>query len=69
MLKNEQGTVAVANRIFETRLYNWFISEDILDSKLYKAAVYDKNIFIQNGRLDMKKVLEHFAEAFTEAVV
>lgn len=66
LLKNEQGTVAVANRIFETRLYNWFISEDILDSKLYKAAALDKNIFIQNGRLDMKKVLEHFAEAFTD---
>ena len=66
LIKREEGTIAVANRIFETRLYNWFMAEDILDSKLYKAAVFDKNSFVQNHVLDMKKVLEHFTEAFTD---
>lgn len=66
LLRNDQGTIAVANRIFETRLYNWFMSEELLDSKIYKAAVFDKNIFIQGNVLDMKKVLEHFTEAFTD---
>lgn len=66
LIKREEGIIAVANRIFETRLYNWFMAEDILDSKLYKAAVFDKNSFVQNHVLDMKKVLEHFTEAFTD---
>lgn len=66
LLKNDQGMIAAANRIFETRLYNWLMSEEVLDSKIYKAAVADKNIFVQNHVLDMKKVLEHFTEAFTD---
>lgn len=65
-IKNDQGTIAISNRIFETRLYNLFLSEDILNSKIYKAAVLDKNQFVHNGELDMKKVLEHFVEAFTQ---
>ncbi len=65
-IKNVQGIIAVSNRIFETRLYNMFMSEDILNSKIYRAAALNKNIFIQYHVLDMKKVLEHFVEAFTD---
>lgn len=65
-VKNHQGMVQVANRIFETLLYNLFISEEVLDSKIYKAAALDKNRFIRDGQLDMELVLERFAESFTE---
>jgi hypothetical protein len=65
-LKNNQGTVAVSNRIFETQLYNLFISEELLDSKIYKMAVLDRNRFIHEGILDMELVLERFAESFTD---
>ncbi len=65
-IKNHQGMVEVSNRIFETLLYNLFLSEELLDSKIYKAAALDKNQFIRNGQLDMELVLERFVESFTE---
>lgn len=33
-IKEQQGMVAVSNRIFETRLYNLFLSEEILNSAI-----------------------------------
>lgn len=63
-LNNEHKTVTVSNRIFEIRLYDWFLSEEILESKVYKAAQLNEGQFIHNGRLDMELVLERFAESF-----
>ena len=62
------GYVVVANRIFETQLYNLFISEELLDSAMYKSASMDKdrNMFIRDGRLDMEQVLVRFTETFTD---
>lgn len=67
-MKLEDGIVQIANRIFETRLYNLFISEEVLSSAMYKAASADKdrNRFVQNGKLDMEQVLERFVESFTD---
>lgn len=65
-LDHVQGTVAIANRIFETRLYNWFLSEELLNSKIYKSAALDQNLFIRDGELDFEKILERFTEAFTD---
>ena len=48
-LKNSQKTVAVSNRIFETRLYDMFLAEEILESRIYKATALDKNQFISGG--------------------
>lgn len=51
-IKNMNGTVAVANRIFETRLYNYYLSKDELQqTALYKASLQDKNQFIIDGQL------------------
>lgn len=47
-------------------LYNLFLSEEIPDSKIYKAAALDKNQFIRNGQLDMELVLERFVVSFKE---
>lgn len=65
-LKNEDGIVVVSNRIFETRFYNLFLAEEVLDSKIYKVGAFDKNLFIQDGQLDMELILEKFTEAFTD---
>lgn len=65
-LKNEQNMVVISNRIFETRLYNLFLSEELLDSKMYKVGALYKNQFVHDGQLDMERVLERFAEAFTD---
>ena len=46
-IKNMNGTVAIANRIFETRLYNYYLSKDEWQqTALYKASLQDKNQFI-----------------------
>jgi len=65
-LKNSGGFVTVENRIFETVIYNLFLSEEIPDSRMYHAADVEKNRFVHDGRLDMKLVLEKFVEAFQE---
>lgn len=66
-VKNEDGKVIPANRIFDTLLYNHFLSMDELESSgMYTASLLDKNMFIRNGRLDMKKILEKFVLHFHE---
>lgn len=65
-IKEDNGIVAVANRIFETRLYNLFLSEELLEDVTYQAAVADKNQFVQNGFLNMEFVLEKFVNHFSD---
>jgi hypothetical protein len=66
-VKVDKGLVVVANRIFETRLYNMFLTlPEVQSSDMYKVAFQNKNQFIQNGRLDMKRVLEKFVMHFDE---
>lgn len=59
-IKNDQGTMVIANRIFETHLYDLFISEREINSQIFKKGTIDKNQFIQNGFLDMDQVLKKF---------
>lgn len=63
---NNNGNVKVANRIFETRLYNYFLSEEELSSAMSRAAKREGTLFVRNGTLDMDKVLEKFVEYFTD---
>ena len=66
-LKDNQGQVAISNRIFEIWFYNLFIAEEAIRSSTYDAGERDKNQFIQNGRLDMDLVLKKFVQHFTES--
>lgn len=64
-IKNQDGKVAIANRIFETRLYNYYLSENELQgTDIYKASLQDKNQFIADGCLNMRRILEKFTEHF-----
>ena len=64
-VRTDQNGVMVANRIFETRLYNYFLtSSRIQDSAMYQAASRDENQFIRNGHLDMTRILEKFVFHF-----
>lgn len=66
-IKEKKGSVIVANRIFETRLYNFFLSNQIVqESDIYKAAIQDKNQFIKEGRLNMDLVMKKFVQHFSE---
>lgn len=63
---NEKGKVHIANRIFETRLYNYFLSEEELSSTMGRVAQRDKSYFIRDGRLDMDMALKKFVDYFSE---
>ena len=66
-IKNQNGNVAVSNRIFETRLYNYYLSEDEMQSTdIYKASLNDKNQFVVNGHLNMRLILEKFVVHFND---
>ena len=66
-IKNDNGKVAVFNRIFETRLYNLFIYEDSQhEQDLYDAGSLEKSAYIRNGRLDMDTVMERFVVHYTD---
>lgn len=59
---NRSGKVQVANRIFETRLYNYFLSEaersgPELTMEIGSMARRDRSCFVQDGRLDMDTVM------------
>lgn len=65
-LKDRDSSVAVANRIFEVRLYDYFLSEDMVGNAIYQAASANRNQFIVHGMLQMKLVMEKFFEYYTE---
>lgn len=66
-VKVENSNVLIANRIFETRLYNMFLlSNDEQGSDIYKEGSRQKNQFIKNGYLDMRLILEKFVSCFDE---
>lgn len=66
-VKVQNGTVMVANRIFETRLYNMFLTTpEEQNTDTYRFAVMNKNQFIKNGHLDMELILEKFVTHFDD---
>lgn len=65
-ITERDGQAVIANRIFETRLYNLFLSEDMTKSITYQAAELEKNHFIRNGMLDMELVLKKFMQHFQD---
>ena len=70
-IKDNNGKIAVSNRIFEVWFYNLFESEAETsglaeNTDIIRGGSIDKPLFIKNGRLDMKVVLERFCVHFNE---
>ena len=64
-LKNDGQEIRIANRIFETRLYNHFItSARDQGSEMFQDAMMGKNRFVSDGRLNMDLVLKRFIEVY-----
>ena len=64
-VKNQNGNLAVANRIFDTWLYNFYLSSSEMHEKeIYKTSLQYKNQFIINGNLNMRHILERFVIHF-----
>ena len=64
-IMNRKGRVAVANRVFETLLYDYFLAEE-QDGAVRSAAAEGRNRFVRCGRLDMRAVLEGFRRTYVE---
>ena len=62
---NEKGKAVISNRIFETRLYNYFSSKEET-SRIFSMGAIDKNQFIQNGEIDMEHLLSRFVLHFND---
>ena len=66
-IKVEHGVVKIANRIFETRLYNMFLlSVEDQEMEIYKQGSRMKNQFIKNNQIDMELLLEKFVQYFDD---
>ena len=65
--RGSDNAVRIANRIFETRLYDLFVVEDKLaGSPMYTAGDLGRSKFVRDGRLDMCAVLEGFRRTYVE---
>ena len=66
-ITNNDGQVAVACRIMETRLYNYFLAEK-KTSAMFLHGQADKSQFVIDGYIDMstlmKKFVDHMNETF-----
>ena len=45
IIRNENDTAAISNRIFESVLYNYFITEEFSVSRMYRMGVQERNQF------------------------
>jgi hypothetical protein len=63
---NRNGMVTISNRIFETGLYDYFLSDMMISQDKSIISNHDKNQFIKNGLLDMDKVMKKFVEYFSD---
>ncbi len=65
-LREEHNTVMIANRIFETLLYNHFLGENTEWDGFKKSATLDKNIFVKGDELDMPLIMERFIATYDQ---
>lgn len=66
-IRNNGGFVAIANRIYETFLYNLYLSEEIMENDVfYRESSLCRNKFVTDGKLNMRLILEGFISTYTE---
>ncbi len=64
-IAEKNGLVTVANRIFETQLYNYFLTESLKKNDSQREALPGRNQFVKDGQLDMDLVMTKFYEYYT----
>ena len=65
-ITNDHGMVRISNRIFETRLYNVFAFEEENKCQIVQESYIDKNQFIENGHLNVEKIIQRFIVHFQD---
>ena len=62
-IRNNHNTVAISNRIFEMRLYAYYIGTSSKNEELKQKASEIKSIFVEeDGWLDIPKIMDHFIQ-------
>lgn len=61
-VRNYHNTCVVFNRIFEMRMYKQFLGESKFDD-LKQLGNSEKSIFIENGELNIPKIMKHFIDS------
>ena len=65
LIRNENGAVRISNRIFETMLYNLFLSDEELKSNVfYREGDQSRNIFVEDGKLNVRLILSRFIDTY-----
>lgn len=64
--RDEYNRVKVSNRIFELRLYNKYILDEATSERIFNEGAYNKQRFIADNQLDMKKILNCFVNSYNE---
>ena len=59
---NDHGKVAISNRIFEMRLYRYYIGESEFAEELKGDALDNKPAFTKGGKLNIPLIMERFIE-------
>ena len=59
-ITNDNGAVKISSRILETWLYELFYVEDGMVSEMTSMSGFDKNQFIENGQLNIEKIIQRF---------
>lgn len=66
-VRNVNNAVRISNRIFETMLYNLFLSdEELKRSAFFTVGDTYRDRFTEGGKLNMRLILERFIETYTE---
>ena len=65
-LKERDGMVGIGNRIFETKLYDLFLSEMFMEQTMISREPIERNRYVVGGMLQMNLVMEKFYRHFTE---
>ena len=67
LIRNDHNTIRVANRIFETMLYNLFLSDEELKNNVFsREGELAKNHFVTDGKLNMRLIMDRFIETYTQ---
>ncbi len=62
-IRKKNNTVAIANRVFEMRLYQYFLGETTKNDAFRQDALRNKSIFINDDHtLNMPLILDHFVK-------
>ncbi len=61
-VKEQDGIVKVSNRVFETQLYNYFLSEELKRENERREMLPDRNQFVHEGNLNMDLVMTKYYE-------